>query len=188
MMQKTIKILSIIALGIVLLSLFGVCLTTLFWEPYVQLYYGESMSESIPMTLPVSTVVSLGAMLGASILLCICAGNRKVGIWPEISVAVWYGVGGLVTTLLTFFQSALPSIMSEWFRELGVSAYELEYYRVGMNAVSGLWSCATVFTGVATTLFLFICGLSIAYKIHCKKECIALESDDTVTAAALIED
>lgn len=149
-MNKGIKLLSFIALGIVLLSVAAVLLCSVFSRPLQDAIFGYV--PGVRGTIPAGMAVALVAQLGVTVWLCVCAGSRRFGfVWDVICAALIGVVIPLLNRLLTFVQSMLLS-------KMGTEAV------VSLSQVSRLWSYATGLLSVATALSLFVCGMSLVWK------------------------
>lgn len=149
-MNKGIKLLSFIALGIVLLSVAAVLLCSVFSRPLQDAIFGYV--PGVSGTIPAGIAVSLVAQLGVTVWLCVCAGSRRFGVvWDMICAALIGVVIPMLNRLLTFVQSMLLS-------KIGTEAV------LSLSQVSRLWSYATGLLSVAAALSLFVCGMSLVWK------------------------
>lgn len=102
-MKTTTKILSFISLGILVLSMFAVALAFLLGQPLSELLYGREVTPTVPW----SDAISLALQFAAAIVVCIFAGQQKIGIWPEIVVVACRAVSGTLIFLITRLESNL---------------------------------------------------------------------------------
>jgi hypothetical protein len=150
-MKKLMKILPFISLGVVATSVLAVMLCYMYRRPLMELFFNTGME--LPVVVPVANAVSLVGQLGAMIWLCICVGNRGFGIWAEL-----LGVGWLAVVL-----PGLCRFLS-WVETVTVGrALGSEYLMAGSH-MNILWSYATIFNGVAVSIALVVCGMSMVSK------------------------
>lgn len=150
-MRKLMKILSFAASGIIGISAMAVVLCWVFRVPLMELLFHRG--EELPAVLPVADAISLAGQMGAMIWLCICMCNRRFGIWAELLTVGWLGaVLPGACQVSAYLQNVLLG------RAMGTE------YLIACSSMSNLWSYATVFNGVAVSMALVICGLSMADK------------------------
>ena len=150
-MKKLLKILSGISFGTIAVSMMAVMLCYVFRGPLVELFFHRG--TELPAVVPASDLVLLVGQLGGMIWLCIFVGDQRFGIWSELLAVGWLGVvlPGICWAV-TYVQTALLG------RAMGAE------YLLAHSYMSGLWSYATMFNGVAVALALVTCGLSMAGK------------------------
>lgn len=151
-MKKAIRILSIIAAAIMVLTavlfLAAVLLQGVLGP--MLYHYPETIREFF--VFPAGQAVYILGVTAVTILLATTGGVEKIGIWVELLSAALIGV------VLPLIQTALSVSQNVMLGELGGLA-------VAANAVvSNLCSYATFLMPVATTLALLAAGMSIAYK------------------------
>ena len=151
-MKKLLKILPLVSLGIVGASVMAVLLCCVYSKPLMELFFHRG--EELPTVIPVADAVLLSGQLGAMIWLCICVGNHHFGIWSELLTAGSLGavLPGLYQ-MLSYIQSALVG------QNMGAD------YVIAKSYMTNLWNYATALNGVAVSMALLVCGMSIASKI-----------------------
>lgn len=150
-MQKLMKILAFISLGIIALSFTSLMLCYVFWGPLVELSFDRG--AVLPRVIPAGNAVALVGQLGAVIWLCICVCDRRFGVWAELLAAGWLGA------VLPLLGRVLASVETLIIRNVGLETVTARSY------ASLVWSYATVFNSVAVALSLVICGMSLADKL-----------------------
>ena len=160
-MKKTILVLSIVCLALMVISLVLTAGCILLQKPLIDLIYGKSVGEA-PMVVPVSPIVyGLCAILTFG-LLCLVAGNQKIGIWADL---VLLGVSALVlpglSSVLTLAQNLAGSAVAN---AQGVSAI------IANSAVNNFCTYTMLPGGLGMRLALVVCGMSIALKLLKKRQ------------------
>ena len=167
-MKKLTKALAIVATVIYVLSLMGVLVTGAIQT--IDLYSQSYMDVvEIILAIPLGTILNLLVYIVVSGLLCFTLCAKRGGIWSEI-IAIVLLVGAAPCYTLTIDLISLAeylfetNISNSWFNVF----YDYNHYL--------MYSFATTFIGVATSLLLVACGMSIAYKHLTRKQEKALST------------
>ena len=156
-MKKAIRILSIIAAAIMVLTavlfLAAVLLQGVLGP--MLYHYPETIREFFEF--PAGQAVYILGVTAVTILLATTGGMEKIGIWVELLCAALIGV------VLPLIQSVLSVAQHVMLGMQGNLAM------VANSMVNSLCSYATFLMPVATTLALLAAGMSICYKRMIRK-------------------
>ena len=160
-MKKAILILSIVCLALVILSLVLTAGCIILQKPLIDLIYGKSAATA-PMVVPVSPLVyGLCASLTFG-LLCLVAGNKKIGIWADL---ILLGVSALVLPGLNFVLSLAQNLAgSAMANAQGVAAI------VANSAVNNMCTYTMLPGNLGMRLALVVLGMSIVLKLLEKRK------------------
>lgn len=151
-MKKAIRILSIIAAAIMVLTAVLFLAAVLLQGVLGPMLFGYPESVREYFAFPAGQTVYILGITAVTVLLATTGGAERVGMWVEILSAALIGI---VLPLIQSVLSVAQNVM------LGVQGG----LAVAANAmVSNLCSYATFLMPVATTLALLAAGMSIAYK------------------------
>ena len=155
-MKVTIRVLSFIALAAVVLYLLALLLVVVFQSPLKELL--GAPDEVIGLWhFPAGSLLSGLRMVLTVTVLCIFAGNHKVGIWLEL---VLLGVNQVLWPPISAVANLLQTMT---IGRYGAAAIANRSY------VSSLTSYVSFLFGIAFAIYLVVCGMSIAYKVMYKK-------------------
>lgn len=158
-MQKTIRILAIIAAILVALSF----LLLLISIPFQRLIAdkGFGYSQDIIGLLPVvpwAVIAECFVLLGCAILLIVCANSKKSGIWLEILLLA------AVVAVLPVLNTVLSNVQNVLFVNVRGSTY------VAANSVANLISSYCMWPGnLGHSVLLVVAGMSMVHKHMSKK-------------------
>ena len=156
-MKKAIRILSIIAAAIMVLTAVLFLAAVLLQGVLGPMLFGYPESVREYFAFPAGQPVYILGITAVTVLLATTGGAERVGMWVEILSAALIGI---VLPLIQSVLSVAQNVM------LGVQGG----LAVAANAmVSNLCSYATFLMPVATTLALLAAGMSICYKRMIRK-------------------
>ena len=160
-MQKLIRILSILCLALMVISLVLTVGCILLQKPLIDLIYGKSVATA-PMAVPVSPIVySLLSILTFG-LLCLVAGNRRIGIWADL---ILLSANALVLPGMNFALSLVQNLAGTAMANArGVAAI------VANSAVNNFCTYTMLPGGLGMRLTLVVCGMSIVLKLLEKRQ------------------
>ena len=152
-MQKFIRIMAIVAVCLVGLSLFLLLLTIPFQRMIAMGIYDYPYDVvGILPRFPLLPFVFGCLRLGCMVLLIICCGNKKGGIWLELIVfaclmLVIPGISRIVTPIYTQMATRMGST-----------------YIVANNIVSSIANTCMIPGGWGQAIAYAVCGMSIVFK------------------------
>lgn len=156
-MKKTIKILGILAAALLALAALGVGVCILLQRPLGEFVFGFPESAMGRFAFPLSTVVySLGLLFCAG-LLCLVAGNGKLGIWSDILLLAVMNVLPLLQSLLAWVET----VIAGKFGHVALSVNSM---------VQSMCSYPLQLGGWGLRLALVVGGMSIVWKLMRKQE------------------
>ena len=157
-MKKTISILSIIAIVLATIALLtGIISLTVFWKSSCQLYAaGNASVIAAGPIFPLNGMTYIVGGLLVAILLSIFTKTSKSIVFEIIAIAVLAAVIPILMGLLYTFQSLMMS-------QMGSTAL------LALTVSTTSFSTANSIMGIAETLCLVVCGMSIAQKVHAKE-------------------
>ena len=153
-MKKVIKILTIVSGAIIVLSMLAMIACVVMQRSMASIYYSAA-SEMDLFVFPAARFVYVVGILLCSVLLFFSAAMEKLGIWAEIVALVF------IAAVLPFAQtciSYLQTMLVGNVQGMAVLAYT--------SAVNNLVATATSLVPFATSVLLFVSGLSIASKVY----------------------
>ena len=158
-MQKTIRILAVIAAVLVFASLFLLVATMPLQKLLAtQIYrYPEDMIGELPQ-FPVVPFINYLLQTGCVVLLIIGCSSKNSGIWPELLVVI------LLAILLPIINTVATTVYSTILSQLGsnnVVAYSVANQIASLCGYPALWG---------TALAYVVCGMSVASKHISKKQ------------------
>lgn len=149
-MKKLINILSITAAILCGLSLFCLLICIIFQKSLLSLFIKNAVTAFV---LPVDAIVYILGIGGICVLVLFTSAKAKVGIWSEI-ISISYLA--LVSPVLNFIISFLQSLLSARYSVTQATA---------LNAsMKSLCNLPMGIAGLAASICLVICGMSIVYK------------------------
>lgn len=153
-MQKTIKIMSIVAVVLAAFSLFMLLVTIPFQGLIASGVFGYSGSETGAFPIfPTMPFINCFMRTACMALLIVCCGNKKGGIWMEL----------LVLASMVFVLPAFSSAVSQTYNVFVSRAMGLKY--VAANSVaSTIANYCLVPAGWGQTIAYVTCGMSIVFK------------------------
>ena len=158
-MQKTIRVLAIIAAVLVGISLFLLVASMPFQRAIsTQIYrYPADMAAELPL-FPLIPFVTCLLEAGCVALLIICCGNKNGGIWLEI----------LVVAVLAIVLPAINNVATQVYATvLGRFGSE----KIVANSIVSVISSYCRFPADWGLVLAYItCGMSIAFKVISKKQ------------------
>lgn len=158
-MEKTISILSIIAIILSVLALFWAnTLLFVFWE---QVCFFLNAPETIIAEGPILPIGNTAYMIGCLVLVVvayICSRSRKTIVGEVASIVLLSIVLPTVTSCLSIFQTTVISSSLETYSALGA-----------LNIANDISGLARSFMNVAASLCFVVCGMSISEKVITKK-------------------
>ena len=158
-MQKTIRILAIISAVFVGFSLVLLLVSLPFQRVLAQaLDYSEVSIEVLPMFPLVPFLICLLKMV-CVVLLIICCGNKKGGIWLEILIFAVLVIG------LPFINTAASTVYNIFVGRFGGSAK-----LVANSIVSQISAFCCYPSNWGQALSYLTCGMSITFKVMSKKQ------------------
>ena len=158
-MQKTIRILAIIATSLAAVTLVSLVVSIPLQGVIAEKIYGCSYNviEALPQ-FPVMPFLSNLLRAGCIGLLIICCGNKKGGIWLEILMMVILAIVLPVTDNL---------VLRLYTVVLGQFGSEVLLTNTVITQIANF--CAFP-SGLGQTLAYITCGMSIAFKTLSKKQ------------------
>ena len=159
-MQKFIRTMSIIAVVLVGLSLFLLLFTIPFQRMIAKGIYGMDLATvgSLPR-FPLLPFVFGCLRLGCMVLLIICCGNKKGGIWLEIIVFIC-----LALVIPVISQMVSPVYNNLIGKTMG--AYHMAANSI-VNSIAGV--CLSP-AGWGQAIAYAVCGMSIVFKKMSKSD------------------
>lgn len=150
-MKNTIRILSIVAVVMSVLSLLSCGVVILFQRPLLELF---NYSSDVPFSVPISTILDYLRIFFFASFVCLVVHIRKLGIWAEIVLLALniLPLHAFITTMLSYAETIFKT-------RLGYMAM------AGNSMVKALCAWPNLFFGYAYPLCLLVCGMSIAYKV-----------------------
>ena len=160
-MKKAILILSIICLALVILSLVLTAGGILLQKPLIDLIYGKTAGDA-PMVVPVSPLVSGLCAAVTFGLLCLVAGNKRIGIWADL---ILLSISALVLPGLSFVLSLVQNLTGSVIANTqGVAAI------VANSAVNNMCTYTMLPGNLGMRLALVVLGMSIVLKLLEKRK------------------
>lgn len=153
-MKKAIRILSFISVAIMTLSCIALLACILLQDSLCQMFFGISgqiIAEN--PAIPVGALVYGLGNLAAAVVLFFYADKQNTGLLPEIACAVTTGI------VLPFLQGLLNNVQTS----LAASLHSSDAV-IALSSVNSLCDLALSYVGIAVSVMLVICGLSIAIK------------------------
>lgn len=157
-MQKTIRILAIIATALTAFTLVLLVVSIPFQGVIAEeiLGYPPYVIEELPQ-FPLLPFLSNLLRTGCIGLLIICCGNKKGGIWMEILIMIILAI-------------VLPVINNIALRLLTVALGQLGSDKLIVNSfITQIANYCAYPSGLGQTLAYITCGMSIAFKTLSKK-------------------
>ncbi len=150
-MKNTIRILSVVAVVMSVLSLLSCGVVILFQKPLLELF---NYSSDVPFSVPLSTIFDYLRIFFFASFVCLVVNSRKLGIWAEIVLLVLniLPLHSFLITMVTYAETTFKT-------QLGGVAM------AGNSMVKALCAWPNLIFGYAYPLCLLVCGMSIAYKV-----------------------
>ncbi len=159
-MQKNIRIIAIIAVALEAMSMLLLIITTIFQQQLGKMLgYPDVVLGMLPK-LPIVQFMYCIASFTVILLLLICCGNKKGGIWLEIIALICLAV-------------VLPTMnqMLGWILNTLIAQQRGTAYMAATSAASLIAGFCMMPGTLGQTLAYVTCGMSIAYKhVHKKTE------------------
>ncbi len=152
-MKKTIRIMAIIAVVLAGFSLILILASIPFQSMLASKVYGypENLVETLPRFPLLSFLICL-LRTACIVLLIICCGNKKGGIWPELLI-----LGCLVIIIPSISQIVSP-LYNVLLGHMG------SQYLVANSVVTHIANFCSIPSNWGQALAYVTCGMSIAFK------------------------
>ena len=158
-MQKFIRIVAIIAAVLVGLSFLLLLVSTPFQRMIAGkvFTYSDELVGRMPI-FPLPSFVNCFMLLGCTIILVVCAGNKKGGIWLELVVFF------CIALVLPFLNNILASGYYVWMGQI-----RGDMHVAAISIVNTISSWCMWPGNLGNSLALVVCGMSIVFKRMSKK-------------------
>ena len=158
-MQKLIRIMAIVAAVLVGFSLLLLLVTIPFQRTVGSnlLGYPDAMTEGLPQ-FPLMAFLFTFLQLGCMILLIVCCGNKKGGIWLEVIVFISLAV------LLPLLSQVLEPMYNVY-----VGRMRGETYLAAKSVVNSICVYCRMPGSLGIAIGYGVCGMSIVFKRMSKK-------------------
>ena len=158
-MQKFIRIMAIAATILVGLSLLLLLIAYPFQNWIVKAIYGgyPQLMEGVLPLFPWLDFLFMSLELGCMLLLIVCCGNKRGGIWLEI---IFFALFAMVLPGISRIVNPMYTL---WMNRLG-SAQVVAY-----SYVNNITSLCSIPSNLGHALAFVTCGMSIVFKRMSKK-------------------
>lgn len=158
-MQKFIRVTAIIAAVLIALSFLLLLISIPFQRMIGAKLFGisDDVVDVLPQ-FPLASFVNCFMLLGCAVLLIVCCGNKKGGIWLEL---ILLAAVALVLPAINFLLSYVVTVAFGQFRG---------YAYIAANTVTNQIASYCMWPGnLGRSLALVVCGMSIVFKRMSKK-------------------